>query len=484
MPASLSRPRAVAFASLLVAATGCGATAAPDPATETPAPAPTTPVAVPTPKAPAPPLDHGSVSTTYPAFAPNIPQLTNKGGKVLANPVVVTITWNDDPNVAAEEAVADTIGASDYWRAVVGEYGVGAVTSGAANHVHLTTPLVLPTGPDADPVPPILKVITDALADPAASGWPAPTDQSVYLAYITGAAAKQLCDAGAGGLHDTVTVSGKEIPFAISAACADPMSKFDALQEATISASHELAEVVVDPFPDSAPGWQGLGSDRLAWELLVMGQDENGDLCELYDDVYGMHGAPQLPFAVQRTWSNKSAAAGHAPCVPAPKDPNFNVTTLIANDTVVANFAGADAPPLDPTSLGYVIGVGQSRTIPLGFYSDGPTAPIAIEAFESDPFSQNGSSLDPSTDMNLELSLDKVSGQNGEKAYLTIKVVKDNAAKAHLVVVQATVGNVVRYLPILVGTAGKPATGRGGLKSAPTSSSASGRRASRGLGRR
>jgi len=47
---------------------------------------------------------------------------------------------------------------------------------------------------------------------------------------------------------------------------------------------------------------------------------------------------------VQRSWSNASAAAGHAPCVPAPKDPNFNVAPLGGTD-----------------------------------YSDGATAPFTIE---------------------------------------------------------------------------------------------------------
>jgi hypothetical protein len=495
--------RTVAAITYALLATACGSEAA---APRDPAPAPDAPG--PTSQAPAapaptmtPPLDHGSVSTTYPAFAPDIAQLVNQGGRVLTSPVVVTVTWSDDPNVATLESVGDSIGASPFWKTVVGEYGVGALTSGASNHVHLTTPLVLSTDPNADPVSPIMQLITDALANPAASGWPAPTDQSLYIVYLHGANADTLCQQGAGGLHDSVKVGDKDIPFAISAACSDgPGGMFDALESATISASHELAEAAVDPFPSTAPAWVGLSGDQLAWELLQFGQDENGDMCEFYDDAYGMSGAPQLPFMVQRTWSNKSAAAGHAPCVPAPKDPNFNVAPLAAKETVVADFSKTQVP-FAQSSKGFQINVGQTRKIPIGFYTDGPTAPFTIEAFEADPFSDEGDPFSPTPTPSLTVSVDKTSGQNGEKAYLDITANKATPEKISLVVVRSTLGGVVHYLPLIVGpgsaTSAPAGGGTGGGKGmmsggkrevravrARTSSSPSARAQARGLGRR
>ena len=498
---------ALAYAVLATTACGSVVDAPPDPAPgplppATPAPA-TPPPAMPA--MPAAPLDHGSVSTTYPAFAPDVAQIVDQGGRVLANPVVVTVTWGDDPNATALEGVGDSLGTSSFWKSVVSEYGVGPITSGATNHVHLTTPLVLSTDPNADPVEPVLKIITDALTNPAASGWPAPTDQSVYLVFLHGPNAETFCQAGAGGLHDSVKVGGKDIPFAISAACSDPMGKFNALDEATISASHELAEAAIDPFPSTAPAWVGLKQDHLAWELLQMGQDENGDMCEFYDDVYGNSGAPQLSFMVQRSWSNASAAAGHAPCVPAPKDPNFNVAPLGGTDTLVADFA-QDMIPLDPTSKGFQIGEGQTRQIPLGFYTDGPTAPFTIEAFEADAFSQQGDPFSPSPTPSLTVSLDKTSGQNGEKAYLDVKVNKATPEKISLVVVRSTLGGIVHYMPIIVGSgsassappgpttppagAGKATSGpgqslkRARVRALTSSASASARVPARGLGRR
>ncbi len=493
---------ALAYASL--AATACGSTvdAPPDPKAATPAPVDpgTTTPAPPatTPTMTAPPLDHGSVSTRFPAFTPDVPELVDQGGRVLANPVVVTVTWSDDPNVAALENVADTMGPSSFWKSVVNEYGVGPITSGAANHVHLTTPVVLPTDPNADPVAPIVQIITDALANPAASGWPAPTDQSVYLVYLHGANADTLCRSGAGGLHDSVKVGNRDVPFAISAACGDPTGKLSALDSATVSASHELAEAAIDPFPSTAPAWAGLKQDALAWELFQMGQDENGDMCEFYDDAYGKSGAPQLTFMVQRTWSNASALAGHAPCVPAPKDPNFNVAPLSTRDTLVADFA-QDMIPLDPTSKGFQIPVGQNRKIPLGFYTDGATAPFTIEAYEADAFSQQGDPFSPTMTPSVTVTLDKTFGQNGEKAYLDVKVDTATTEKVTLVVVRSTLGGVAHYMPILVGPGVAPGTapgkatppggGMGMIQSrarvrALTSSSVSARLPARGLGRR
>src|SRR5579871_5715353 len=39
----------------------------------------------------APPLDHGSPSSTYPAFAPSFGQISTSGGYVMKNPVIVPI---------------------------------------------------------------------------------------------------------------------------------------------------------------------------------------------------------------------------------------------------------------------------------------------------------------------------------------------------------------------------------------------------------
>ena len=54
----------------------------------------------------------GSDASVAPAFAPEMPQIMNQGGALLATPTVVTVTWSSDPNRATYEAFGDAIGAS------------------------------------------------------------------------------------------------------------------------------------------------------------------------------------------------------------------------------------------------------------------------------------------------------------------------------------------------------------------------------------
>src|ERR1700722_5751807 len=62
-----------------------------------------------------PPVDHGALSTTYPAYAPSFGQITNNGGIVMTTPTIVSITWNSDASQASFDAFADTIGQTSYW---------------------------------------------------------------------------------------------------------------------------------------------------------------------------------------------------------------------------------------------------------------------------------------------------------------------------------------------------------------------------------
>lgn len=432
------------------------------------APAPTAPAA--TPDAPTAPVDHGAPSTQYPAFTPEVPKLLNKGGKVLTSPVVVTVAWNDSPNIATWEQFVDQLGASAYWKEVVGEYGVGAYTSGAANHVHETRAITIPSDPNVDPIAPIQKLVVDSLTDTATSKWPAPTDQSVYLLYFSGQNAETLCNLGMGGMHESVKVNGKDVAYAIVMECGgDP--QVTAFQSATISTSHELGEAAVDPYPDTSPGWQGLDGAHLAWELFQQGQDENGDLCELYEDSYGDVAAPEISLFVQRQWSNESVLAGHSPCVPARKDPYFNATPLSVEDDLTADFgAMKDQLPFGNVSKGVHIAIGETKKIPIGFYSDAPTDPIKVQAFELDPFDNGDASGDapppppgsgdgagppPATNKTLDISLDKESGVNGEKAWLTVKVNEDAGYGVQVVLLQTTLGDQTHFMPFLVG--GNPA---------------------------
>jgi hypothetical protein len=99
----------------------------------------TTPEAAP-PRDAAPDGEHGAISTTYPAFTPDMPQIVANEATVLVSPVFVAITWPaSDTNVPTWEAMNDGIVTSTYWSATTGAYGVGTTTAGP--HVHMTQSL-------------------------------------------------------------------------------------------------------------------------------------------------------------------------------------------------------------------------------------------------------------------------------------------------------------------------------------------------------
>jgi hypothetical protein len=442
--------RGFAFACTLGLIVGCGGSAASSSSQQHPADQPPAPPANPgTP--PAPPLDHGSPSDKYPAFTPDVPQLQNRGGHVLSNPVVVTITWPGDANADTFEHIGDTLGATQYWKETTSEYGVGPLTSGPTNHVRLTAANAPTISTGSDPVEQLATWLGKELTDPA-SGFPAPTDQTIYAMYINGQTAADICNAGAGGLHESTVVAGKNVAYALINQCdPGPGAPFDMMGETTISASHELAEASVDPWPDASPAWQGVDDQHLATELLVQGNDENADLCDMEDDSYSAL-PPEITFMVERTWSNKSALAGHSPCVPAPAGAYFSVSGVTPKDDVKADFSVLGPSPFSDVSKGYKIGIGETKQIALGIWSDAPTADIQLEAMEVDPFDTSPSPDGKPSNPTLDVALDKTSGKNGEKTYLTVKVNKSNAVGVQVVTVALTIDKkLTRYVPVLVG---------------------------------
>jgi hypothetical protein len=380
------------------------------------------------------------VTATYPAFHPDIGLLANNGGDVLSSPQIVTITWPGDANAASYEKFGDLIGPSEYWKTVVSEYGVGPATSGEKNHVRITTPLASSVDDNALTALLSAHLTSTALAT---SKWPAPTAQSIYIMYLPDGTSLDMgggsdaCSSGVGGYHDSTQIDGKEIAYAIIPQCAND------LDETTSSASHELAEAATDPHPQSSAGWTGFDDNHLSWEYFQQFQSENGDACEFYRDSFFRSTSSDLPFAVQRTWSNQSASAGHSPCVPAPAGAYFNVTPLETEDVTVdlSNFGGASKQK----TKGYHVAVGETRTIALGFYSDGPTDAWTISAEDGSPFSGGSTKR-------TDLSLDVTSGQNGQKAFLTVKVNTAGKSKGELVTIVSSMRGQKHYMPMLIGS--------------------------------
>jgi hypothetical protein len=427
----------VVFGAVLGLVVGCGGSA--DSSTQAPAPAATdNPPAEQPPADPvAPPLDHGAPSETYPAFKPEIGQLVNNGGHVMKNPVIVTVTWSGETNADTFEKFGDELGPSDYWKAVTSEYGIGAGTSGAANHVRMTD-----TPPSTLSDTDIPTLVAQKIQATDATAWPQPTtDDFVYILYIPNATTfklqgKEVCSQGVGGYHDSTKVGGKEVAYAVIPQCGG-------LDESTLSASHELAEAATDPHPQSLPGYVGFDEDHLSWEFFQQFQSENGDACEFYRD--SSLAEPTLGFTVQRQWSNAAAAAGHNPCVPSATGVKyFNVSPLKQEDIELdLSQLGGDVQP----TKGYKIKVGETKQIPLGLYSDGPTGAWQISAQSGGMFGHSSGSVD--------LTLDVEQGQNGQIAYLTATVNTQGRTKAELITIVSKSGSQTHYQPILIGSPDK-----------------------------
>jgi hypothetical protein len=366
------------------------------------------------------------VSTTYPAFKPDMPQLQNNGGSVLKTPTVVTVTWSSDANAAYYEAFGDGLSGSSYWKTIVGEYGVGDVVSGSANHVSLTT--APPTSwADSD-----IATWVAQQASSATSGFPAPTGETIYVLYLppgtslqvsgagTGGGGGDACMAGVGGYHQSATTSDGKTSFTY--AVIPPCNFTGAVKDdATFAASHEIGEAATDPFTDassgSPTGFWGVDDAHLVWDIYMALNVENGDMCEVYQDSALRSTEKSLSgYALQRLWSNASAAAGHNPCVPVPSAPYFNVTPLdVKQSSVDLSKTSLAAYGVTGTAVAEVIEtpIGKPTTFTVGLYSDGPTDPWNISV-------KQGSSFRPVTSPNFTFATDISSGQNGQKATITV----------------------------------------------------------------
>ena len=420
----------------VVAACGSTETVVSQPA---PAPTDTPPATTPDPTPTKPAVDHGAPSEKYPAFTPSMGQLANNGGATLPHPVIVTVTWAGDDKVDDLEALGDTIGASPYWAATNAEYGSAAAVSGAEYHVRL---------PDAAPASMSdTQLATFVSASVADGTFPTPaTGQPIYILHLQKATklllqGQSACAQGVGGYHDSVKVGGiKSVAYAIVPRCG---ASFDSV---TVAASHELSEAASDPYPRVSPAWTGFGEGDLAWEFFQQFQSENGDACEFYRDSDLRAGTESgLAFTVQRIWSNKAAAAGKDPCVPAPKGAVFfNTTPLDLEDVPVdLSSLGGDIT----TTKGYKVAVGETRTIALGLYSEAATSAWDLSA--------TAGGIASRAQANVELALDIESGQNGQKAYLTITVNAAGKTGSELISVISKKGSTSHYMPILISSAEK-----------------------------
>jgi hypothetical protein len=326
----------------------------------------------------------GGWEAQFPAPHPGMPVIPTHGGATLHDPVIVTVTFPDDPLTDSAVSFGEQIGGLNWWSTVLADYGVGPATSGG--HVAMTDALTA-TMTDNDLQTWLKGKITDGTLPP-------PTDQHIYLLWVPASTTITLpdpqgpqssCDAFLGYHSSTaMTINNVSVPiaYAVVNEC-PPYPGQSALDGATDTASHELAEASSDPHPISfTPGYVILGNTP--WTFAG---GENADMCS------EVSGVTEAGFYLTRVWSNANAKIGQQPCIPVPDDPTdtpyFNGG--IVNETLKAK-------------------PGQTVSTEVDCYAFGPLAnELTLQAM---PFSHDV----------LTPSFDKATCINGEQRKLSFKV--------------------------------------------------------------
>ena len=383
---------------------------------------------------------------TYPAFAPDMPQLQGKTTAVLKNPVVVTVNWPSSTAIDRLELFGDNLGKSNYWKTIVSEYGVGAVTSGADNHVQVFGEPIAKTmtTEEAD------AFVRTHVADPAAK-WPKPTPGTIYVVYLPTLTkllfgADSACDLGVLGYHSTTTADdGTQLYYAIIPSC--PFNPEGIGSDGlTSTASHEIGEAVTDPSPGD--GYQGFGTNHLAWDVWNNFNSENGDACEMYlDTSFYTETEAGFDFSVQRMWSNASAAAGHDPCVPAPKAPYFNAVPLDQQPiTVDLSTVGGSRRT---KAVGYTVAVGDTKTFNIRLFSDAPMSNWTVDVVQGGNPLFPGSGPGGSATGTIQGT---TKGGNGDVMTVSVTVDRASPAKYELLTIVSTSPDetIKHYYPFFI----------------------------------
>ena len=213
-----------------------------------------------------------------------------------------------------------------------------------------------------------------------------------------------------GGYHSAVQLSsGATIAYAVVPRCAS-FDGFTGMDAVTAAASHEIGETATDPLGSA---YARTDSAHSYWST-ILGGGEIGDMCA--QNLGSFVKFSDLPYTVQRLWSNKAAMTGLDPCVPVPTGEVYFNTIPNMPDTLQAQGRGADGGTTTIPTKGVQIAVGSSKTIELDLFSTAPTA----GAWNLKLYDEYDLQL--ATAQQLTFALSQANGQNGDKIQLTITV--------------------------------------------------------------
>lgn len=402
-----------------------------------------------------------------PAAHDAAPKVMSAGGSVVKHPLIVPVFFPNDTMQPQIEDFLNQLAASTYWGEVTSEYGVGALTI-APSVVTNTTPPTSSSAIDqwlkqlvktaTTPPPPDAGAAgaggaggaagtggaggaagsagapgdggladgaagatgaagaagatgaggasSDAGSD-AAAPFPAPTPDTIYAIFMPQGVTISDAQVGTsckdyGGYHTETYGNGgtSGVAYAIMPRCKH-FSQLSGIDAVTAPTSHELVEAATDPHPVHNPAFAYVDDPHAVWNIQPAG--ELGDMC-VYEPQSFAYSVGQ--YAVQRTWSNASAAAGHDPCVPNLNTPYFNAVPDQPDDVVLKQYG------YSAQTRGVKMAVGETRTIDVHLFSDMPRSSWIVQA--QDAAAATGGSP------TLSLLLDKNIGNNGDVFHLTI----------------------------------------------------------------
>jgi hypothetical protein len=371
------------------------------------------------------------------------PEVLSRGGPVIKAPKVVPIIFPGDPLAANITSFTAKIAASEYWKTLAAEYGIGPIA-----------PVATITVGEAAPTTTTVDGIESWLAQKLMGPTPefgAPDADTLYAIYypasttITddGSGFGQSCQ-GYGGYHFEITVTGgvgggKQVGYAVMPRCAG-------VDDLTVTASHEYFEWATDPFPKSKPAFNRLDDNHWAWQVTMIG--ELSDLCT-YLDRDSIRPA-EIGFDVQRHWSNKASLAGKYPCAPAKPAPYLQAITA-AEDLVDVPDYGDRTGQKFITTKSVRVPPGGSRTVDALIYSDQAGKPtVPLRALSHADF---GSGNPPS---GFTFELDKNQAKVGDSVKVTINA-PTKPGYDILVMAAYTGSQSAHYWPVLVINDDEPA---------------------------
>lgn len=354
----------------------------------------------------APPID--ATPAPFPAFKIDAPQVVSAGGPVLKTPKVTPIFLPGFQYTKEVTDYAATLGATKFWSASVGEYGVGALTS----NMPITSTDAPASGnmniSDQD----IQNYVSSRFDGTHMEYGSKPDPDTIYTLFFPttttislgggGGGGGQSCQSF-GGYHDNVTVNGQDVAYAVIPDCGS-FGMLNGLDALTGTTSHEWEEAVTDPFPSTQPAYGSVDDAHAIWEFFL-GGGEVGDMCAQFSSSF--YKPDGYAYVVQRPWSNASAKAGHDPCQPELDNEVYFNSAPVFPDMITLGGGGQTF-----TTEGIKIPVGMTKTLELDLFSEAPTTGpwnVTVQGLT------RGGGAAP-----LSFTYDKQSGQNGDKIMVSI----------------------------------------------------------------